>query len=130
LPRTLSGRAAALPSSSTAVIRLLVRAFGYFRAAAGRICLSVGLLLAGIGVNLLKPWPLAILVDSVLGNRPYPIWLPSDVQAWTQPTQITAIIAASLVIYMAHSSICAGHVYLSIGIGLRGVTPLACSVCR
>jgi ABC-type multidrug transport system fused ATPase/permease subunit len=110
-----------LTSSSIGRLRTLVRAFGYFRPDAGRLCLSLGLLLAGIGVNLLKPWPLAILVDSVLGNRPYPAWLPRDVQAWTQPTQITAIIAASLVIYMAHSAICAGHVYLTIGIGLRGL---------
>jgi ABC-type multidrug transport system fused ATPase/permease subunit len=110
-----------LTSSSIARLRLLARAFGYFRPDAGRVGLSVGLLLAGIGINLLKPWPLAILVDSVLGNKPYPTWLPSHVQAWAQPAQITAIIAASLVIYMAHSAVCAGHVYLTIGIGLRGL---------
>src|SRR5262244_4428131 len=117
----LIARASHLTAGSIARLRLLLRAFGYFRPDGGRIGLSLGLLLAGIGVNLLKPWPLAILVDSVLGNRPYPAWLPRDVQAWTQPTQITAIIAASLVIFMAHSAICAGHVYLTIGIGLRGL---------
>ena len=42
-------------------------------------------------------------------------------QAWAQPAQITAIIAASLAIYLAHSAVCAGHVYLAIGIGLRGL---------
>src|SRR5215510_1171951 len=117
----LIARPSNLASSSIGRLRLLVRAFGYFRPDAGRLGLSLGLLLAGIGVNLLKPWPLAILVDSVLGTKPYPSWLPSDVRAWTQPTQITAIIAASLVIYFAHSAICAGHVYLTIGIGLRGL---------
>jgi ATP-binding cassette subfamily B protein/subfamily B ATP-binding cassette protein MsbA len=40
---------------------------------------------------------------------------------WTQPAQITAIIAASLAIYLTHSAVCAGHVYLTIGIGLRGL---------
>src|SRR5262244_4306588 len=114
-------RATQLTTGSIARLRLLVRAFGYFRPDGGRISLSVGLLLAGIGVNLLKPWPLAILVDSVLGSKPYPTWLPSYVQDWSQPVQITTIIAASLVIYMAHSAICAGHVYLTIGIGLRGL---------
>src|SRR5499433_1892385 len=117
----LIARASHLTAGSIARLRLLVRAFGYFRPDGGRISLSVGLLLAGIGVNLLKPWPLAILVDSVLGSKPYPTWLPSHVQAWSQPVQITTIIAASLVIYMAHSAICAGHVYLTIGIGLRGL---------
>src|SRR6266581_1125865 len=92
-------------ASSIARLRLLARALGYFRPDAGRIGLAVGLLLASIGINLLKPWPLAILVDSVLGNKPYPAWLTSQVQAWTQPAQITAIIAASLMIYLAHSAV-------------------------
>ena len=110
-----------LTCSSVARLRLLLRALGYFRPDAGRIGLSIGLLLASIAINLLKPWPLALLVDGVLGSKPYPAWLPSQVQAWTQPAQITAIIAASLLIYMVHSALCAGHVYLSIGIGLRGL---------
>jgi ATP-binding cassette subfamily B protein/subfamily B ATP-binding cassette protein MsbA len=110
-----------LTSSSVAGFRLLARALAYFRPDAWRMGLAVGLLLVSIGINLLKPWPLAILVDSVLGNRPYPVWLPSQVPAWTQPAQITAIIAASLVIYLVHSAVCAGHVYLAIGIGLRGL---------
>ena len=108
-------------SSFVARLCLLARALGYFRPDAGRVGLAVGFLLASIGINLLKPWPLAILVDSILGSKPYPAWLPSQVPAWTQPAQITAIIAASLAIYLAHSAVCAGHVYLSIGIGLRGL---------
>ncbi|PYN50041.1 MAG: hypothetical protein DME00_07100 [Candidatus Rokuibacteriota bacterium] len=110
-----------LTVSSVGRARLLTRALGYFRPDAGRIALAVGLLLTSIGINLLKPWPLAVLVDSVLGNKPYPSWLPGAVQAWSQPGQITAIIAASLVIYLAHSTVCAGHVYLTIGVGLRGL---------
>ena len=106
---------------SIARLRLLARAFGYFKPDVGRIGLTVGLLLASIGINLLKPWPLAILVDSVLGSKPYPAWLPSEIMAWAQPAQITAIVAASLVLYLAHSAVCAGHVYLTIGIGLRGL---------
>ncbi len=110
-----------LTCSSVARLRLLARALGYFRPDAGRIGVAIGLLLAGIAINLLKPWPLALLVDSVLGSKPYPAWLPSEMRAWAQPGQITAIIAASLAIYLAHSAVCAGHVYLAIGIGLRGL---------
>ena len=47
--------------------------------------------MAGIGINLLKPWPLAVLVDSVLGSKPFPAWLPSQLGEWGQPAQITAI---------------------------------------
>ena len=108
-------------SSSLSRVRLLVRAFGYFRPDAGRIGLSVALLLTGIAVNLLKPWPLAVLVDSVLGTRPFPGWLPTELTEWAQPAQITAIVAASLALYLAHSALCAGHVYVAIGVGLRGL---------
>ena len=81
----------------------------------------MGLLLLSIGLNLLKPWPLALLVDSVLGSKPYPAWLPEGIQYWGHPAQITAIVAASLVLHLVHAASCAGHVYLSIGVGLRGL---------
>ncbi|MGZ3460370.1 MAG: ABC transporter ATP-binding protein, partial [Archangium sp.] len=108
-------------SSSVGRFRQLVRALGYFRPDAGRIAITLGLLLLSIGLNLLKPWPLALLVDSVLGSKPYPAWLPDGIQHWRQPAQITAIVAASLVLHLVHASSCAGHVYLSIGVGLRGL---------
>jgi ATP-binding cassette subfamily B protein/subfamily B ATP-binding cassette protein MsbA len=110
-----------MTSSSVARLRLLARALGYFRPDAGRIGLSMGLLMAGIGINLLKPWPLAVLVDSVLGSKPFPVWLPSQLREWGQPAQITAIVAVSLALHLTHSAVCAGHVYITIGVGLRGL---------
>ena len=41
--------------------------------------------------------------------------------AWGQPAQLTAIIAASLALHLVHAAACAGHAYLSIGVGLRGL---------
>ena len=108
-------------SSSIGRFRQLVRALGYFRPDAGRVAITLGLLLLSIGLNLLKPWPLALLVDSVLGSKPYPAWLPEGIQYWGHPAQITAIVAASLVLHLVHAASCAGHVYLSIGVGLRGL---------
>ena len=110
-----------LTSSSLARLRLLARALGYFRPDLGRIVLSMALLLASIGINLLKPWPLAVLVDSVLGSKPFPAWLPSELRYWAQPAQITAIVAVSLALHLTQSAICAGHVYATIAVGLRGL---------
>jgi ATP-binding cassette subfamily B protein/subfamily B ATP-binding cassette protein MsbA len=78
-------------------------------------------LLLGIGLNLLKPWPLALLVDSILGSKPYPGWLPEEVRDWGQSTQLTAIVAVALALHLIHAAACAGHAYLSIGVGLRGL---------
>jgi len=108
-------------TSSVMRFRQLLRALGYFRPDAGRIALTLGLLLLGIGLNLLKPWPLALLVDSILGSKPFPGWLPDGPQAWGQPAQLTAIIAAALGLHLVHAAACAGHAYLSIAVGLRGL---------
>jgi len=108
-------------TSSVMRFRQLLRALGYFRPDAGRIALTLGLLLLGIGLNLLKPWPLALLVDSILGSKPFPAWLPDGPQAWGQPAQLTAIIAAALGLHLVHAAACAGHAYISIAVGLRGL---------
>jgi len=116
-----AARVSALTSSSLVRLRLLARALAYFQPDLGRITLSIALLLASIGINLLKPWPLAVLVDSVLGTKPFPAWLPSSLPAWGPPAQITAIVALSLALHLTHSAICAGHVYVTISVGLRGL---------
>src|SRR5262245_31128099 len=108
-------------ANSVARLRQLLRSLSYFRPDAGRVGLTFALLLLAIGLNLLKPWPLAFLVDSILGGKPYPAWLPGEMETWGHPAQITAIIAASLALHLVHAAVCAGHVYLSIGVGLRGL---------
>src|SRR5262249_2349451 len=107
--------------ASGARLRGRFRALAYFRPDAGRIVLTFGLLLLGIGLNLLKPWPLAILVDTILGGKAYPDWVPTRVTAWGPSTQLVAIVAASLALHLVHAAVCAGHVYHSIGVGLRGL---------
>ena len=56
-------------TSSAGRFRQLIRALGYFRPDAGRVALTLGLLLFSIGLNLLKPWPLALVVDHLRANR-------------------------------------------------------------
>jgi ATP-binding cassette subfamily B protein/subfamily B ATP-binding cassette protein MsbA len=108
-------------AASIGRFRQLLRALGYFRPDAGRIGLTLALLILSIGLNLLKPWPLAILVDSVLGDKPYPGWLPDTIGHWGQAAQITALVGAGLALHLIHAAACAGHVYVSIGVGLRGL---------
>ncbi|HKZ08728.1 MAG TPA: ABC transporter ATP-binding protein [Methylomirabilota bacterium] len=108
-------------AASYAGFRQLVRALGYCRPDAGRVGLTLGLLLLSIGLNLLKPWPLALLVDSVLGPKPYPDWLPEAAHQWSQPAQITALVAAALGLHLIHAAANAGHVYVALGVGLRGL---------
>jgi hypothetical protein len=50
----------------------LFRALKYFRAEAARVVGVFGLMLVSVGLNVLKPWPVAVLIDSVLGQKPWP----------------------------------------------------------
>ena len=53
----------------------LRHALTFFRPDRVRIGAVLGLLFLSIGTSLLKPWPLAIIVDSVIGKEPAPRWL-------------------------------------------------------
>jgi ABC-type multidrug transport system fused ATPase/permease subunit len=79
-------------------VKALLRALSYFRPDAGRIGVVLVLLLVSVGLNVLKPWPFALLVDNVLGKKPYPSWAPETVKTWNALTQITAIALALLAV--------------------------------
>ncbi len=78
------------------------------------------LLMAGIGANLLKPWPVALLIDSVLDAKPLPAWL-NAASAWSPGASVLALGVAAFVLYVLHGTIDAAQNYASIGIGLRGL---------
>src|SRR5205809_7295647 len=98
------------------MMKNLLRALKYFRADGWRIALVVILLFISIGLNVLKPWPLALLVDSVLGQKPYPSWVPKEWLAWGEPARLAALIGALLALHLGHATVSAVQLYLSIGI--------------
>ena len=97
----------------------LRRALQFFRPERARIAGVSVLMLAGIGANLLKPWPMAVLVDSVLGTKA----LPTALQAWSndKPTLIVLLAAVTAVLHLLHGGLYATQNYLAIDIGLRGL---------
>jgi ATP-binding cassette subfamily B protein len=99
----------------------ILRALNYFRSDFVRIALVVILLLISIGLNVLKPWPLAVIVDNILGGKPYPSWLPERIAGWNQATQLTVLIGTLLTLHLGHALVSAAQLYLSIGVGLRGL---------
>jgi ATP-binding cassette subfamily B protein/subfamily B ATP-binding cassette protein MsbA len=102
-------------------MKTLLRALSYFRPDAGRIGVVLVLLLVSVGLNVLKPWPFALLVDNVLGKKPYPAWAPETVKNWNALTQITAIALALLAVSFAQALCSAVQTYVSTDVGLRGL---------
>ena len=99
----------------------LLRALKYFRAELPRLILVFLLLLMSVGLNALKPWPLAVIVDSVIGHKSLPTWL----ERWhfaTSATLLTFLAAVILVLHVGQGALAALQNYLSIQVGLCGLT--------
>ena len=63
-------------------MRPFIRSLSFFRADLGRGLATLGLLGVGLGLGLLKPWPLAWLIDSYLGHQT----LPPPLDRWLGDT--------------------------------------------
>src|SRR6266516_3706296 len=82
--RSLRTSPASTPTVTvTPLMNRLGRALQFFRPDADRLAVVGLFLLLGIGANLLKPWPLAVIVDSVLGDKP----VPAALRALSSPAQ-------------------------------------------
>ncbi len=99
----------------------LMRALSYFRADTPRVLFALVLLLLSIGAGLLKPWPLALMVDHVLGGQPWPRWL----EGWTDAPDKTFLLGILgvliLVLHAGQGAFSAWQNFLSIQVGLAGL---------
>ncbi len=101
----------------------LLRALKYFRPEAARVAGVFGLMLASVGLNVLKPWPVAVLIDSVLGQKPWP-GQHKPIPEGAKPMLIVWLSAAIFVLYLAQGAFSAAQNYYSIQTSLRGLTRL------
>jgi len=100
-------------------VTTLFRALQFFRPERARLVGVFALMLAGIGANLLKPWPMAVLVDSVLGTKALPVAL----QSWAgEKSALIALLAgATIALHLLQGGFNATQNFLAISIGLRGL---------
>jgi len=100
-------------------VTTLLRALQFFRPERARIAGVLALMLAGIGANLLKPWPMAVLVDSVLGSKT----LPTALQSWSgdKAALIAVLAGATVLLHLLQGGLNATQNFLAISIGLRGL---------
>jgi ATP-binding cassette subfamily B protein/subfamily B ATP-binding cassette protein MsbA len=110
-----------LRTHRSGAMRDLIRALKFFRTDVVRIVGVLLLMLTSIGLNVLKPWPMALIVDCVLAQKAFPGWLPA---AWTeqsQPRQLVALIILLLLLHLSHAGVSATQNYMAISVGLRGL---------
>ena len=99
----------------------LGRALQFFRPDADRLAVVVLLILSSIGLNLMKPWPLAVIVDCVLGTKPLPAWLGALAGPAGKERLLLVLCVALLLLHLGQSALSTAQNYLAIQVGLGGL---------
>ena len=72
------------------------RTFAYFRPFLGQTIFGMALTLAGIALNLAKPWPVGAIIDGVITEKQSMSWLP----AMEKPTLILWLCVAMVMFHL------------------------------
>ncbi len=111
-----------------------LRAISYFRQDTGKIAVSLALIALSTVLGLLWPFPLAILIDSVLGTKPSDHWL-YRMFFWIVPqhdktSQIIALAVAMFVLRILAELLRFVQTLISIRIGYNGLMRVRCDLFR
>ena len=99
----------------------ILRALQFYRTERPRIAGVFLLVLLNIGAGLLKPWPLAVIVDSVLGSRPLPGWLSPVAGSFDKNALLLLLGLMVLGLHAGQGVIGAVQNFLAIRVGLNGL---------
>src|SRR4029453_4455527 len=103
---------------------LLKRTLAYLRPHSARFGTGVGLTLAGIALDLVKPLPLALVLDSILGSKPHPEFIAPYV-AGLSPIALLALAAAAIIVLtVARGLVTMASNSITIQVGQRMVNDL------
>ena len=107
-----------------AALPMVRRVLVHLRPHRGRFTAGVGLTMLGIALDLLKPLPLAIVLDVVLGDRALPGPLRSSLGGLGPLALLSLAAAAIVVVTFARGACTVGANYLTIDTGQRMVNDL------
>src|SRR5436309_15064444 len=93
----------------------------YLRAHRWRVAWALSQVFLIAGFELLKPWPLQVVIDNVLGGKPLPI----AAFASTSPTGLLLLTCLSIIlVHFGAGALTLLHNYTTIGVGQRMVNDL------
>jgi ATP-binding cassette subfamily B protein len=106
MPNRMATRLAC-PHKRNGSVRSMWSFRSYARPHAAALMAGVGLRIGELLADLAQPWPLAVVIDSVLGTRPLPAFLrvPLGPFSGTRTMLLTAAAAASLVLAFASAAL-------------------------
>jgi ATP-binding cassette subfamily B protein len=104
-------------------LKLFRAVFRWYRADWLRVLLALGLAVAVTGLGLLKPWPLAVLVDGLTANPTL-----QGLHVFRGPGQVPVLVGFLLVTYLSHAVANACLNLVVIDTGLRGLRRVRAAV--
>jgi len=102
-------------------MNLTWRILRYFRPFAGRILLALALLLVATVLNLLKPWPLKFVVDTILPAPQGGIHFPWGQTTWSFPSALAITCITLVGIHLMWGAVNLAQTYTLIGVGLQAL---------
>ncbi len=104
-----------------------IRLLHYVLPQSGGLAAVVGLMLAGVGLDVLRPWPMKWIIDHLLAGRPLPAgaaWLASLPGAGTPAGQLAWLAALTVALFLAGQGVRIAQGYLQSGVGLHMIFDL------
>lgn len=105
-------------------MKVLLRTLRYYQPDAPRIAIAIALVFLSGFAALLKPWPLAFMVDGILGNGILPALLEKQIGQWEKTSAILAFALMAFGLHVLHSLFSSAQNWLLIKIGLRSLARL------
>jgi ATP-binding cassette subfamily B protein/subfamily B ATP-binding cassette protein MsbA len=99
------------PKRAWSFLKDFPRVFPYLRPHWKLGATSVSLLGFGVLAGLLSPWPLAILVDTVLGNKPLPSVL-GFIDGWSRTSLLVFAVVAGVIVTALEHGVGMGQTYV------------------
>lgn len=106
-----------MPAARATVARVL----SYLRPHRGRFAGGLGLTGLGILLDVVKPLPLAVVLDVVLSGRPAPAWLAPAAGALSREGLLAAAALAIVAVTVTRGAVTLASNYVTIDIGQRMV---------
>jgi len=106
---------------------------GYGKPHLGGLSIVVLLMLLGIVIDTLKPWPMKLIVDQVLQGRPFPslaAWLTKLPGATSKISLLGWLTGGTVLLFLAGQLVLITSSYLQSGLGIRMVYDLGTKLFR
>jgi ATP-binding cassette, subfamily B, bacterial len=105
--------------------RRQLRLLRYVRRHLRSLAVVISTMLANIGLELLKPWPLALVVDNILGDSPIPDALKILPGAGSERGLLVWVAAGTVLIFLLGTATHMLYTYYSLQLGQRMTFSLA-----